>query len=95
MDEKRRDHVLLHWPRRVDRGFGGYPFLAMRIALPTLIATLAAVAIGTVVANLGWSFLWVVLTMVGVVVVLGTAALIVAMVWPESRRQPAGHTVGV
>jgi len=84
----------MHRPLRVDRGFGGYPFLAMRIALPTLIATLAAAAIGAVVANLGWSFVWVVLTMVGVVLVLGTAASVVAMVWPESHRQAAGHTVG-
>jgi hypothetical protein len=67
----------------------------MRMAIPTLLATLAAVVVGTVVANLGWAFAWVVIAMVGVVLFLGTVALIVAMVWPQTQREPSGHTVGV
>jgi hypothetical protein len=67
----------------------------MRIAIPTLLATVAAGVIGGVVSSLGWAFAWGVIAAVGAVLVLGTAAVVVAMVWPQTRREPTGHTVGI
>ena len=67
----------------------------MRFALPTVFAALASGAIGAVAAGRHWAFAWLALAMVGVVLVLGLAALIAAMIWPEQKRKPIGHAVGL
>jgi hypothetical protein len=67
----------------------------MRFALPTVLAAIAAGAVGAVVAEQHWAFVWLALAMVGVVFVASVAALIAAMIWPEQKRRAVGHPVGL
>ena len=74
-------------PGRLVRSGFGYR-RSVRFALPTLLAAVAAGAIGVVVAHQHWAFAWGALAMIGGVVFLGLAALIVVMIWPGQERGP-------
>ena len=64
----------------------------MRFWVPAVISAIAACATGiALTSGAGLAFYWLVPALVGVVAVLGVAAILVAMVWPSSHPKPHGY----
>ena len=71
----------------------GYPEL-MRLTVLAIVGAAAAGVAGFALVNAHWSFVWPALIAIGVVLLVGTVATALAMLWPERHQEPQGSPVG-